>query len=238
MRRTVLVPVVLAAALLTFTPRAAATTSAPPSTPPQRQSAPATTTTPPAATWVHTVATSDPVVFLTIDDGFTRDAAFLAFMRRTHVPVSLFLTNAALHEDHADYFRALQAAGAVIEDHTLRHRSLTEQPTTDRRHDICAAADRDAALFGRRPTLLRAPFGAVSPGVFTDAASCDLHAVVAWVAESHDSTGLSSWWGHNQLRAGDIVLMHFTPGLTQRVQDLLALARARHLRLALLEDYV
>ena len=59
-------------------------------------------------------------MFLTIDDGWTRDPGLESDLTRAGVPTSLFLTVGAAKQDYA-YFRRLQARGATVEDHTLTH---------------------------------------------------------------------------------------------------------------------
>ena len=184
------------------------------------------------------VATRDRVVFLTIDDGIMRDPAFLALVRREHLPVTVFITDSVLSGTHAAYFRALQAAGAVIENHTVSHLDLTRVPATERRRQICTAQAEDRRIFGRAPTLFRPPYGAVSPAVISTALGCGVHAVIGWDAVMPQSGSLQTWNGRPRLHPGDIVLMHFLAGLTGQVQRLQRLARDQHLRFALLENYV
>lgn len=203
------------------------------------QAAPAPATTGFVDHYVQRIATSDRVVFITIDDGTYKDPAFLARVRRTHLPVSVFLTNAAAAAGHGvDYFRALQSAGAVIEDHTLHHPYLTRVSPAVRREEICGAADKDLRSFGRRAQLLRPPYGAWDASVLATAKACRLHAVVGWDAVMPERGGLQTWNGSGRLKPGDIVLLHFLPGLDGQIARLLAVIRAQHLRVALLEDYL
>jgi peptidoglycan/xylan/chitin deacetylase (PgdA/CDA1 family) len=189
-------------------------------------------------TYVHRVVTRDRVVFLTIDDGWIRDEAFLALVRRQHLPVTVFLPNAATSHGHQGYFQRLHAAGAVIENHTLTHRDLTAVSATERIRQVCAAQDLDTRLFGTRPTLLRPPFGARSAAVMAAAGSCGIRAVVGWDAVMPAQGTLQTWYGSPTLHAGDIVLMHFHSGMVGQVLKLERIAAAAHLRFALLEDYL
>jgi len=230
-------------ALAALVAPAAATTSTPPApAAPTTRPAPVTVATPVArpfvTTYVQHVATRDAVVFITIDDGTVPDTSFLTRVRRTHLPVTVFLTNAAAGGKRSDYFRALQSAGAVIEDHTLRHSRLTTDSAAERRDEICGAADRDRRAFGHRPTLLRPPYGAWNAAVLSAARACGLHAVIGWDAVMPASGGLQTWNGAGRLHAGDIVLLHFVRGLDGQIARLLAIIRSQHLRVALLEDYV
>src|SRR5438128_1702513 len=74
------------------------------------------TTAPPAAgvlvqggvPVISRIATTDPVVFFTIDDGWVRDPAVLTFLRDHHVPVTLFVLPAPVHQG-LSYFQAIHA---------------------------------------------------------------------------------------------------------------------------------
>ena len=189
-------------------------------------------------TYVQRVRTRDRVVFLTIDDGVFEDPAFLALVKRQHLRFTVFLTNSEAGGRRALYFQALHEAGAVIEDHTLTHPRLTGTTAAARKHEVCDAARDDKLLFGRRAELLRPPYGAWNATVLATAKACGLHAVVGWDAVMPQSGQLQTWFGRPVLHPGDIVLMHFLPGLTAQVKRLEALVTAQHLRLALLENYL
>jgi peptidoglycan/xylan/chitin deacetylase (PgdA/CDA1 family) len=107
----------------------------------------------------YKVPTTQPVVFLTIDDGWTPSLPVLELLRARHLPVAVFLVDRAWRRDPA-YFRALQAAGATVEDHTLTHPVLSRLPLARQEREVCGGAAGEAAGFGTRPTLLRPPFGA------------------------------------------------------------------------------
>jgi peptidoglycan/xylan/chitin deacetylase (PgdA/CDA1 family) len=214
-------------------------------TPPTMRAAPPAVVTPTPeprhrviTTYVHRVRTRDPVVFLTVDDGWTRDPAFLALVRRQHLPVTVFLTNAASSRGRDGYFQQLQSAGAVIENHTLTHADLTLVSAAERTRQICSPEGLDHLLFGTRPTLLRPPFGATSAAVLATAESCGIRAVVGWDAVMPAQGDLQTWFGSPTLHAGDIVLMHFQPGMVGQVLRLERIAAAAHLRFALLENYL
>lgn len=196
-------------------------------------------TTGTSARYLTHVATRDRVVFLTIDDGLVPDARFLRYVRTQHLPVTVFLTNRVTHlPSTLAYFRALHAAGAVIEDHTLSHPVLTRVDPRTQQHEICGAAQRDKVDYGRRALLLRAPYGVYDARVLATAHACGIRAVVGWNAVMPQTGRLQTVLGHGRLSPGDIVIMHFLPGLADQVTALQRDLAAQHLRLALLEDYV
>ena len=189
-------------------------------------------------TYVQHVATKDRVVFLTIDDGIYEDPDFLALVRRQHLPITVFLTTSEGHGARAAYWKELAKAGAVIEDHTLTHPYLTRLSASGRAHEICGAAQQIRALVGRRPTLMRPPYGSWNTDVLASAKGCGLHAVIGWDAVMPQSGQLQTWYGAPVLHPGDIVIMHFLHGLTGQVQRLEQLVKNQHLRFAFLENYV
>ena len=231
------------AAASTRTPAPAGSTTAPGVRPAPPKPPVVPPSAPPSAkpfipTYVQHVKTRDRVVFLTIDDGVFQDPAFLALAKRQHLRFTVFLTNSMAGGKRAAYFKALQRAGAVIEDHTLTHPWLTRVSASERRRQICQAAQDDKLVFGRRAQLLRPPYGDHNAAVMASAKACGMHAVVGWDAVMPKSGQLQTWFGKPVLHPGDIVLMHFLPGMTGQVQRLEALLAAQHLRLALLENYL
>ncbi|MEK8107353.1 polysaccharide deacetylase family protein [Micromonospora sp. M12] len=111
-------------------------------------------TTGTAAFW-HRLPTDQKVAFITIDDGgLARPPEVIDFIWQAHIPVTMFLNSPAAAE-HTDYFRRIEAAGGVVENHTINHTSLAGRSYAHQKQEICGAADRLEALFGKRPTLFR-----------------------------------------------------------------------------------
>jgi len=165
-------------------------------------------------------------VYITIDDGWTPSAQVLAIMRRTHVPVTTFLIQKAAQEN-LGYWRAFAAAGGVIADHTFSHPNLTRLSL--RRATAQWAKDR-AALgrwFGQTPDLGRPPYGAFNRKVEAAAARGRLLALAGWSATMSGDT-IRTWDG-KPLSAGEIVILHWVPGLGGQFAALLAQISALHL---------
>jgi peptidoglycan/xylan/chitin deacetylase (PgdA/CDA1 family) len=235
MRRTALVAATALALLMPLMPVQAHVVSA--VTVP-RAASPAVAPTGSAMRYVTRVRTTKRVVFITVDDGIVRDREFLRLVRRTHLPVTVFLTlDYARSAASARYFRQLKAAGAVIENHTIGHPDLRRVGDRQLRREVCTAAAREKKLFGRAPTLFRAPYGAVDDRVLGVARSCGM-TTVGWDAVMPERGPLETWSGHGRLNPGDIVLLHFVPGLVPQLRRVLAEAERRHLRVAQLEDFV
>jgi peptidoglycan/xylan/chitin deacetylase (PgdA/CDA1 family) len=189
----------------------------------------------PDAGWYASIPTSQPVAFLTIDDGFTKNPELVDLLRASHIRVTLFLEINAI-KDNPEYFRQLENAGAVIEDHTVTHAELRGTSYEYQRNEICGGADRLATYYGHRPVLFRPPFGDKDDTTLRVVHDCGMKAAFFW-KETVDA-GIVRYQSGNKIRAGDIILMHFRPAV---LDDFLAALNAIHnagLTPALLEDYI
>jgi peptidoglycan/xylan/chitin deacetylase (PgdA/CDA1 family) len=182
------------------------------------------------------IETSQPVAFLTIDDGYVRHPEALQLLREAGVPVSLFLVSGVVDEDPG-FFADLQAAGATIQAHSIDHEIVKGRPYGVQRRQICGSADRLGELFGARPTLFRAPGGAYDRTTLQAAADCGMKAVLFWREAVND--GVLQFQRSDQVvHPGDIILMHFRQSY---VEDFLAAVNgiaASGLTPARIEDYL
>ncbi|GAC1322406.1 MAG: hypothetical protein NVSMB13_00760 [Mycobacteriales bacterium] len=184
---------------------------------------------------VHRVKTTDPVVFITIDDGWVRQPQGQQLLLRQPVPATLFLANAAWRADRP-YFQELARAGYPVADHTITHPVLPKLSAARQKAEICQAADDDEVEYGVRPVLFRPPYGATNPATLRAAADCGMTHVVLWSAAVND--GRVDIDGSPVLRPGDIVLMHFRATLYDDLTALMAKIAQAGLRPARLADYL
>jgi peptidoglycan/xylan/chitin deacetylase (PgdA/CDA1 family) len=189
--------------------------------------------TPGVAPVITRVETTDPVVFLTIDDGHTRTPEVRAALEEAGVPTSLFLIDGPVEAD-AEFFRRLP--DTVVEGHTRTHPDLRTLSEEGQRAEICGNADLLERTFGRRPVLFRPPYGAHNEATARAAASCGMVAVVLW--EESVNGDVVGYRSTPQLRRGDILLMHFRPSFVTELRTLVELVERAGLRFALLEDYI
>ncbi|MFC6021892.1 polysaccharide deacetylase family protein [Plantactinospora solaniradicis] len=188
----------------------------------------------PEAGWYSHIPTTQPVAFLTIDDGWVKKPEARQLLLDAHVPVTLFLTIDAVEGD-PDYFRHLPA-NVVIEAHTLTHQVLRGKPYATQRREICGSADRLAQWYGRRPVLFRPPGGSKDATTLRATRDCGMKAAFFW-KETVDK-GKVRYQDGPGVHAGDIILMHFRERF---VDDFIAALTAIHaagLTPALLGDYV
>ncbi|UDY36511.1 polysaccharide deacetylase family protein [Dermatobacter hominis] len=228
------------------TPRTSTTTTAPTTTTSTTTTLPPTPTSVPGVTVgpliggpgpipvIHRVPTTDPVVFITIDDGAYADPLALDVIRNKQVPVTLFL-NQVYMKAHGDYFEQLQDAGAVIGSHTMDHSNLRGKDPATQHARICDLVPEFQGRFGAAPTLFRPPYGNYDPVTLQEAASCGVRTVVHWSATADGGAIVTA---EGPLRAGDVILMHFKPDLGLKLEFVLAQIQAAGLRPARLVDYL
>ncbi|MGW4030096.1 polysaccharide deacetylase family protein [Streptomyces sp. NPDC004838] len=191
---------------------------------------------PPPAPVVSHVETADPVVFITIDDGWYHDPAAAKILLDRQVPASLFVLPDAYSYDAAYYRKLLDHGPSRIENHSVSHPDLTTLDAAGQRAELCGARQRHLSTFGVEPRLTRPPFGTWDERTRTAARACGSKAVVTW---THDQTT----WGATpppvpQLKSGDIILLHFTPSLADDLTRVLAAADAAGLKPGRLRDYI
>ncbi|MCO5985563.1 polysaccharide deacetylase family protein [Actinoallomurus spadix] len=192
---------------------------------------------------VDRIQTNDKVVFITIDDGWEHDTRFVDVVRRQRVPIMVFLTDQAARTGY-EYFWALQHAGAPIEDHTMDHAApyndMRRLSSAAQHRQICDSADIDARQYGRRPQIFRPPGGSYDQVTRTAARDCGMKSVVIWSVEFYNglSGKLARMDGGSDLRPGDIILMHFRPGLAGDFERLLTWIRQAGLHPAALQNYL
>jgi peptidoglycan/xylan/chitin deacetylase (PgdA/CDA1 family) len=157
-------------------------------------------------------------------------------LKRNGIKATLFLTDHYVRQD-PEFFRKLAAdTGSVIENHTASHPNLRGKPLGEQVAEIGPVADRFAQVFGRRPTLFRAPFGNTDENTLQAAGEAGAKHVVNWGSEV--SNGKIKFSGPKEFRPGSIVLMHFRATFEADVNAFMAQARANGLTPALLTDYL
>ncbi|MFM9614703.1 polysaccharide deacetylase [Streptomyces sp. V2] len=186
------------------------------------------------------VPTTDPVVFLTYDDGAERDPRFIDMVRELRLPVSMFLTDSVVGPGYG-HFARLRSVGANLQNHTLHHAALRGLPYAGQRAEICGQQDKLRSRFGLRPRFFRPPYGTYDATTLRAAADCGVSAVVLWRA-AMTPAGLAYPRGSHHLLPGDIVAMDSDeaggPTLRERTVRVLREAQERGLTVGRLEDYL
>jgi peptidoglycan/xylan/chitin deacetylase (PgdA/CDA1 family) len=165
-------------------------------------------------------------IYITVDDGWTPSMPVLDLMRRTHLPVTAFLIEHAAQRN-LPYWRAFVKAGGTVGDHTVSHPNLTKLTMGQATAQWAQARRVLGRWLGRAPLMGRPPYGAFDPAVEAAAYRGGLKKLVGWSA-TVDSDGIRTWDG-KPLEPGEIVLLHWVPGLGHQLTKLLAAIHARHL---------
>ena len=165
-------------------------------------------------------------IYITVDDGWTPSPRVLAIMRQTQLPVTAFLIERAAQRN-LPYWRAFVRAGGTVGDHTVSHPNLTKLTLGQATAQWGQARRALGRLLGQVPFLGRPPYGAFDPAVQAAAYRGGLKKLVGWSVVV-DSDGIHTWDGKG-LEAGEIVLLHWVPGLGSQLARLLKVIHARHL---------
>lgn len=185
---------------------------------------------------LHRIPTQDPVVFITIDDGYEKDPAVVALLEQRHVVVTPFLAVNALQTGR-DYFSGLQqTTGQKPQNHTLTHPFLSHLSYERQKNEICGAADQLGSWYGTRPWLLRPPYGDYSTTTRRAAKDCGMTAIVLWdVSLPHHVLRYGSG---SRLQRGDIILIHWRRNLARDLPVAIDAIEAAGLTVGALQDYL
>ena len=185
---------------------------------------------------IRHIDTTDPVVFITIDDGFTKDPQVLSLIQQLHVPVTPFITVKAVKAG-SEYFAEVQkATGQFVQNHTLTHARLTKLTLGQQEQEICNGAHELTKLYRTRPWLFRPPFGSYNANTLQAAAYCGMTTAVLWNVSLPNS--IIRYGGAGHFHAGDILLIHWRSGLLQALPIALKAIADAGLHVAPLQDYL
>ena len=181
------------------------------------------------------IDTTDPVVFLTIDDGAVRDPRVVDLLVSHHIPATLFVNEGTYLADPA-YFAAAASGGGSINSHTRTHTLLTKLGESAQRNEVCGMRYILGQHMPNPGHLFRAPFGSSNATTQRVAGSCGINAILFWRAAIND--GRVQYQQGDHLQPGDIVLSHFRPDLYEGLVALIAEAQRVGLTIAPIENYL
>jgi peptidoglycan/xylan/chitin deacetylase (PgdA/CDA1 family) len=156
---------------------------------------------------VSRIPTRNKVVFITIDDGAEKDPEFVRMMRELRVPITMFLTDAAIKSNYG-YFTKLQQLGNSIQNHTISHPNLNTLGLAAQHAEICGQEQKLTKEYGKAPYLFRPPYGNYNADTLTAVKECGPKAVVLW-KESMQIRDMQYQNADRKLSPGDIILAHF-----------------------------
>jgi peptidoglycan/xylan/chitin deacetylase (PgdA/CDA1 family) len=165
-------------------------------------------------------------IYITIDDGWTPSAQVLVLMHQNYLPITAFLIADAAKKN-LSYWRAFVAAGGIIGDHTVSHPYLTKLTLSRATAQWGQARKELGRWLGQTPVMGRPPYGDFDHTVEVAAARGGLTALAGWSATM--SGNRIETWNGKPLSPGEIVILHWVPGLGQQLATLVAAIRASHL---------
>jgi peptidoglycan/xylan/chitin deacetylase (PgdA/CDA1 family) len=180
----------------------------------------------PAVPLYNTASPAGQAIYITVDAGSTPSPQLLDVMRRSHVPVTAFLSEQAA-QPNLLYWRAFTGAGGAIGDYTVSARDLTKLTLSQAATQWGRAQGALGRWFGPAPLMGRPPSGAINRTVQAAAYQGGLRALVGWSAMVNRNR-IRTWNGKG-LAPGEIVLLHWAPDLGHQLSTLLTAIKSRHL---------
>lgn len=182
-------------------------------------------------------------VFITIDDGWFPNRDVLTLIEKDHIPTTTFLIGQALVE-HKAFWREYSRVGS-IQNHTLSHPFLTRLSNEGVMHQIETDQVMIDKVTGNVPYMLRPPYGDYNTRVIRDVALSHIEYVVMWSAEVpigkdgyvREPFKIDTYNG-KRLEPGEIILMHWDPGLYPAFKKLLRVIKSDGLRVGSLENHL
>jgi peptidoglycan/xylan/chitin deacetylase (PgdA/CDA1 family) len=166
-----------------------------------------------------TASPAGQAVYITVEAGSTPIPQLLNVMRRAHVAVTAFLSEQAARRNLL-YWRAFTGAGGTIGDYTVSAPDLAKLTLSQAITQWGQARRALGRWFGQAPLLGQPPSGEINRTVRAAAYQGGLTALVGWSA-TVTSNRIRTWNGKAP-KPGEIVLLHWAPGLGHQLSTLLA----------------
>ncbi len=186
---------------------------------------------------VYKIPTTQPIVFLTIDDGNFKDQSVIDALVANNIKATVFLAQDFV-KGNTGFFKQLSDNGYPIENHTITHDLWMAKRMNKQQQaaEICGMSDYEQQNFGHRPIFFRPPGGTYNGATMVAAGECGMRAVVTWTAEARG--GKMYYQDDDKLKPGDIVLMHFRSEFAADLQAFIDAKNAAGLKTDLLENWL
>ena len=177
---------------------------------------------------VYDLPETQPVVYITIDDGWYPNEEVLKLMQQYHIPITTFLIEQAAQKQPA-FWHEFVSVGGHIEDHTINHPFLTHLSPVEEKSQISQPIDY-FRQYGPPMDELRPPYGDFNSAVGQAAWDSGIKYIVMWDVEMENS--ILTTRSTPGLKPGDIILLHWVPGLDQEMIKLLNIIQKQNLGIA------
>lgn len=187
-------------------------------------------------TVLDSINTTDKVVFMTIDDGYSTDPGVAALLKATGIPVTSFLTANTVRDNTAYFGKISKLDGQAIQNHSISHPQMPTLSESSQQEQLCATSADLQKWYGTKPWMFRPPYGEYNDTTRSAAKACGINYLVLWNASLPGD--LLRYQNGNELKSGDIILTHWrddlAPDLLRTLQDI----NAQGFKIAALQDYL
>jgi peptidoglycan/xylan/chitin deacetylase (PgdA/CDA1 family) len=182
-------------------------------------------------------------VFITIDDGYFPEQGAYNFLKSNKISTTSFIIKDAMDE-HLGFWKAYAKIGN-LEDHTVSHPNLTAISYAADVYQIEGQRNAIKALTGVTPYMLRPPYGDLDAQVVAAAHQSGMRYIVMWSAVlKYNANGVYTsdppleTWNGGPLRSGEIIIVHWNPGVTGALKALYKDIERDGLKVGNLADYL
>lgn len=173
-------------------------------------------------------------VALTYDDGPGEDTPkVLEAFRQENVPATFFQLGQMI-KANPEIAKELAGSGHEIGSHSYSHPDLARISPAKMNHEISSTADLMNEIYGRKPMILRPPYGSHNKSVDAYAGGLGA-AVIQWDTDTNDwknrnTTATAAVAG--QAKPGSVVLMHdIHPTTVAAAPEIIATLKKRNITL-------
>ena len=161
---------------------------------------------------IYSVKRDDKKISISFDAAWGADLtdSILSILEKYNVKTTFFVVG-KWAEQYPDKVKALSDAGHEVENHSYDHPHMTNMSKEDMLNELERCNTKIAEITGKRPTLLRPPYGDYNNTVIEAAEQCSMH-TIQWSVDSLDWKGLDASEISRRVtegvKPGSIVLFH------------------------------
>ncbi len=141
---------------------------------------------------IYSVKRDDKKISISFDAAWGADLtdSILSILEKYNVKTTFFVVG-KWAEQYPDKVKALSDAGHEVENHSYDHPHMTNMSKEDMINELERCNTKIAEITGKRPTLLRPPYGDYNNTVIEAAEQCSMH-TIQWSVDSLDWKGISA----------------------------------------------
>jgi peptidoglycan/xylan/chitin deacetylase (PgdA/CDA1 family) len=177
------------------------------------------------------IGTPNNVAFITIDDGYSGNAAAASYVSMNAIPITMFLTYYAVNTHAADF--TAFGPTAKIGSHSKNHVHLPNETDDEQGRQLLLGRQWLQTLFSAHVPLFRPPYGEYNNVTRNKAYIAGHRVGILWTHSVTDGVITGDAVGK-----GSIFLMHFDADLLDNLLIAIGAINAAGLTVAPLENYI